>query len=273
MPRLRRVAAAVFAAVLCATVASAAQAQNAPAAQRVLDRARAASGGAGWNALRGWHETGRDGAVRYERWVDPIRYGVRTETRGPAGRLVRGYNGAGEWRILADGQATGSIERPVLAEIRAEAFFGAHAYFYPSRFDLRSVHLGVRQTGGRAFDVLRVQPAGGAPRELWFDRKTGLLGQMVEGAGAQRLTVEYSDYRQVGPVRVPFRAVAYGAALTRPRERQVESLDFAPADRSIFSLPRREAQARPAPGFDASARAAMAASDERLSQPERKLAY
>ncbi|HEY3696855.1 hypothetical protein [Phenylobacterium sp.] len=270
--RLRRVPAVLLAAALCAVAASTAQAQNAPAAQRVFDRARAASGGPGWNRVLGWHETGVDGDVRYERWVDPIRYGLRTETRGPAGRLVRGYNGAGEWRILANGQATGSIAQPVLAEVRAEAFFGAYAYFYPSRFDLRSVHLGVRQSGGRAFDVLRVQPAGGAPRELWFDRKTGLLSLMVEGAGVQRLTVELSDYRRAGPVLVPYRAVAYGTGLSRPKERRVESLDFLPADRSIFSLPRRDARARPAPAFDA-ARAAVPAADAPPSQPERKLAY
>jgi hypothetical protein len=204
----------------------------------VFDRARAASGGAGWNRLRGWHEVGQDGGVRYERWIDPIRYGLRTETLTPAGKHVQGYNGAGEWRILANGVATGSVERVVLAEVRAQAFFGVYAYFYPSRFDLRSVHLGVREAQGRAFEVVRVQPAGGAPRELWFDRRTGLLGMTVEAAGARPLTVELSDYRRVGPVLIPFRFDAHGGDLPTPRERRLERVDFIPADRSVFSLPR-----------------------------------
>jgi hypothetical protein len=271
MRPFRRVAVLLAAAAVC--LGPVAHAQNAPAAQRVLDRARAASGGGGWNSLRGWHETGLEGGVRYERWLDLIRYGVRTELHTAAGKRVQGYNGAGEWRILADGQETGSVERTVLAQIRADAFFAAYAYFYPSRFDLRSIHLGVRRSGGRDFEVLQVQPAGGAPRELWFDRATGLLGLMVQGAGPQRLTVEFSDYRRAGPVLVPFHALAYGAGLARPQERQVQSLDFQPVDRNLFSLPRPAAQARSGTGSDVADRAPASGADDLLSQPERKLTY
>jgi hypothetical protein len=225
------VAAAVFA------LAPAAGAQNAPAAQRVLDRARSASGGAGWNLLRGVHATGQEAGQRFEAWFDPLRYGARTETQTPAGKLVQGYNGQGEWRILADGRLTGSVDRAVLAQTRSDAFFGAFGFYYPSRFDVRSTHLGVRHSQGKPFEVLRIQPLGGQARELWFDRRTGLPARMVEAGGARPLTVELSDYRRVGPVLVPFRAVAYGADLARPRERQLDALDFRPADRSLFSLP------------------------------------
>ena len=233
---LRRVLTALAVAVVFA--GGVAHAQSSPAAQRVLDRARAASGGAGWNTLRGLHETGQDGGQRYERWSDPIRYGARTETYTPAGKQVQGYNGAGEWRILASGVATGSSDRGVLAEVRSDAFFGAYAYFYPSRFDVRGSLLGVRESQGRSFDVVRLEPVGGKARQLWFDRKTGLLGQMVEDGAVRPLTVEVSDYRRVGGVLVPFKYSAYGGALSKPRERVVESLDFRAADRDLFSLPR-----------------------------------
>jgi hypothetical protein len=271
--RFANLAACLMAAMTVAMTAigaTAAHAQSTPAAQQVFNRARAASGGAAWNRILGWHEVGRDDGAPFERWVDPVRYGLRTETHGPAGKLAQGYNGAGEWRILPDGRPTGSVAREVLADIRAEAFFGAHAYFYPSRFDLRASHLGVRQQGAERFDVVRVQPAGGEPRELWFDHKTGLLGLMVEGDGAKRRTVEYSDYRRVGGVLAPFRQVAYGAGLTRPRERVLERVDFTPADRAIFSLPRHQV-AETAPGRDAAARAQVY--DEWFLQPERRLAY
>lgn len=231
---VRSLLAALIAVVLLA--GGPAHAQNSPDAQRVLNRARAASGGAGWNMLRGLHEVGQDDGVRYERWLDPLRYGVRTETHTPDGKHVQGYNGAAEWRILTSGIATGSVEPKVLAQIRADAFFGAYAYFYPSRFDLRSVHLGVRTSQGRSFEVLRVQPASGKPWELWFDRGTGLLGLMVEVA-ARPMTVELSDYRRVGPVLIPFHSKTYGGDLVRPKERQLESIDFRPADRNLFSLP------------------------------------
>lgn len=237
IPSVRKVSAALAVAVF-GLDGGAAQAQNSPAAQQVLDRAREASGGArGWNTLRGLHETGQDGGVRYERWTDPLRYGDRTETHTPAGKHVQAYNGAAEWRILPSGTITGSVEPMVVAKVRSEAFFGAYAYYYPSRFDLRSSHIGSREARGRTYDVVRMQPAGGRPRELWFDRGTGLLGQVVEEVDGKTLTTEISDYRKVGPVTTPFRYVTYGGDLKAPRERKVEKIDFRPADRALFSLP------------------------------------
>src|SRR5690606_34516299 len=149
-----------------------AHAQVSPDAQQVLNRARAATGGAAaWNAARGFHETGQEGDARYERWLDPLRYGLRIETTSPAGKLVQGYNGAGEWRILPNGAPTGSIAPMVLAKIRSDAFFSVFGFYFPGRFDMRGSHLGVRQHDGRPYDVLRLHPAGGMPRELWFDRR------------------------------------------------------------------------------------------------------
>lgn len=217
-----------------------AQAQNAPGAQRVIDRAQAAMGGArAWNGLRGLHESGEAGGVKFERWLDPLRYGLRIETHTPAGKVIQGYNGAAEWRVLASGVATGSVERAVVGKVRSEAFFGAYGYFFPSRFDLRSVPVGERQSQGKTYDVLKVQPAGGQPRELWFERKTGLLGLMIEdGAPGERpLTTEVLDYRKVGQLTLPHRFVTHGGKLTAPLERKITAVDVQPADRMRFSLP------------------------------------
>lgn len=214
----------------------------------MFDRARAASGGAGaWNKLRGLHEKGEEAGIRFERWADPVRYGIRTETHTPAGKHVAAYNGAGEWRILANGVKTGSVDRAVMAEVRSDAFFAAYGYFYPSRFDLRSSHIGVRQAGGKSFDVLRVQAAGGEPRELWFDRKTGLLGQMVDVTGPRQGRTEFWDYRKVGGVQIPHRAMTYDGGRAKPEERKVESVAFPTADRDLFSLPPPPGSAPPAP--------------------------
>lgn len=225
-------------ALVLAPVLGAANAQNSPAAERVFERARAATGGRGWNALRGLHETGVEEGRRYQRWADPLRYGLRRETETPEGRLVQGYNGVAEWRILPNGAQTGSVERSVVARLRSDAFFGAWAFYFPSRFDLRSTHLGVRKDRGRDFDVVRVQPAGGQPRELWFDRKTGLLSLMVIEDAAGRTTVEASDYRKVGPVKLPFKWVTSAPGQARTIERRIEKADFIPLDRALFSLPR-----------------------------------
>lgn len=235
MSAARGLSAAALALVLC--LAGHAQAQNSPDAQRVINRARAATGGSGWNLLRGVHEVGEEAGVRFERWVDPIRYGIRTETHGPTGKLVAAYNGAGEWRILPGGVITGSVEKDVMAEVRSDAFFGAYGYHYPSRFDLRSSHIGTRTSQGREFDVLRVQPAGGEPRELWFDHRTGLLGLIVDETGPKQSRIELSDYRKVGPVQVPFKATISGGGRAKSEERVLKSVDFPIADRDLFSLP------------------------------------
>ena len=223
-----------------AGLAGAADAQVAPAAQRILDRARGASGGPGWNALRGLHEVGVESGVRYERWIDPLRYGLRVEMQDAAGKHVRAFNGAAEWEIRPDGVVTGADDGPTLRRVRSETFFGAHGYFYPGRFDARGSLVGVRPAQGRLFDVVRLQPYGADPWELWFDRTTGLLDRAINPAG---VTIEFSDYRTVAQVKVPYRTLIYGGGMPRLKTRVLETIDFPAADRDMFSLPPATAQA------------------------------
>ncbi|MDB5494800.1 MAG: hypothetical protein JWP86_2137 [Phenylobacterium sp.] len=239
-------------AVACLVVAAPAQAQGySRTAQRVLAQARAAAGGAGWNTLRGWHEVGVQGGVRYEAWLDPVRYGLRIETREPAGPAVRGFNGGGEWRISAAGAVTGVDVSKTINQARTEAFYRVHGYFYPGRFDARGDYVGVRKFQGQAFDVVTVKPWGAAPRELWFDRRTHLLGRMVDRSGDRPLAWDFSDYRHVGAIRVAFRISAEPGAGPTPDERVIETLEFAPVNRDLFSLPRPAAAATAAPHTDA----------------------
>jgi hypothetical protein len=229
---------ALLAALLIGFFAAPAYAQHSGPAQRVIDRARTAQGGAvAWNGIRGFHEVASGGETRVERWMDPVRYGYRAETKDAAGLLVQGYNGFGEWRILADGQKTGSVDPADMAEIRSDAYFAAYGYFYTGRFDVRSSLLGVRQAQGKSFDVVRIQPAGGEPRELWFDRRTGLLGLIVDETGPRQGRTELSDYRKVGRISAAHKVVHYGGARERPLELTVEVMEFPAADRVLFSLP------------------------------------
>jgi hypothetical protein len=226
-------------ALAAALSAGAAHAQYARPAQTVINRARAASGGNGWNYLRGWHETGTDGGVAYDRWLDPLRYGMRVEAHEASGGVsVHGFNGAGDWRITASGAVTGVADAKVVAAARTEAFYGVYGFFFPGRFDARGKLAGVRKAGGRSFDVVEVTPWGAASRELWFDRKTGLLGRMVDRSGGRATTTELSDYRKIGPLTVAFRAVTEDGTPGGMHVRQIQTLIFTPADRTMFSLPR-----------------------------------
>jgi hypothetical protein len=208
-------------------------------AEKVLADAREASGGAGWYVLRGWHETGHVAGVAYERWFDPLRFGMRIETHDPAGLRVEGFNGQGDWTIAAPGAAPATADEAATTRARGDAFVGVYGFFYAARFDAHGQVLGVRQAGGKSYDVVEVKPFGGDARELWFDHASHLLARIVDRAGGKPVTVELSDYRKVGPVRVAFRQTVIGAA-GPPQVRQIDSLVFAPADRAMFSLPRTE---------------------------------
>jgi hypothetical protein len=235
---MRKLTAVVAAVLACATLASPALAQGfSPAAQRVLAQARAASGGAGWNMLRGWRLSGRRDGVPYEAWFDPLRYGARIETHGPTGLHVHGFNGQADWQILPSGALTGADDHATLAQARTAAFLRVHGFFYPGRYMARGDYLGVRASQGRSFDVLDLRPAGGKPLELWFDRTTHLLGRVIDRSGARPVTTELSDYRKVGPVKVAFHATVDAGDGTHPVEDQAESVVFTPADRNLFSLP------------------------------------
>jgi hypothetical protein len=203
-------------------------------AQEALNRARTAAGGKGWEYLRGWHETGKAGGVAYEAWYDPVRYGMRVERQEGPAKDVRGFNGLGAWRITAAGQVSGTDAPAAVAAARTEAFYGVSGFYFSGRFDAAGRYLGARRLGGRTFEVVEVKPYGGEARELWFDRKTGLLAR----ESAHGVTTEFSDYRKVGPVKVAFRAVTDDGAPGGHRERVIEAVDFRPADRALFSLPR-----------------------------------
>lgn len=236
--RIRTILFAVAAALAAMAVAGAAQAQYAPDAVRVMERAKAASGGKAWARVAGLHEVGVEGGFRYERWADPLRFGIRTDVGTPAGRVVRGYNGAGAWSLHPTDALAAAEPAPNMAAARAEAYVAGYGYFSRSRFDARASYVGVRQADGRSFEVVRAHPNGGEPRELWFDRKTGLLGRIVDPVGKAPRTVEVSDYRRVGGVMVPFRFVTFGGGLAKPVERVLEAVDLKPVPREVFSLPR-----------------------------------
>lgn len=223
---------------------TAAQAQYSRPAERVLARAFAATGGSGWYVLRGWHETGRKGAVAYETWIDPLRYGLRTETREAQGLRIHGFNGQAEWEVAPDGAITAVNDHATLTKARTEAFFAASCFLFRGRFDARGDYVGTRVLGGRSFEVVRVQPWGGERRELWFDQKSGLLTRIVDRTGPRTTAVRVSDYRKVGPVLIPFSLAPDGKGASDPLTRQRQAVVFAPANRDRFSLNRPEELAR-----------------------------
>lgn len=217
-----------------------AAAQHGPGVQQVLQRARAATGGAAWNTLRGYHEVGTENGRAYERWIDAVRWGERIETGASAGKLVQGYNGFGLWWLPLSTPRPPGTETELMRRARSDAYFAAYGYYFPGRFDVRSSRLGTRVSGGKPYDVVRIQPAGGDARELWFERATGRLGRIVESGANQPKTIEFADYRKVGRLTLPFHVTTYGQGRAKPDERRLDRIEFLSPDRAMFSLPRAE---------------------------------
>lgn len=237
MSFLRRALAALIV-LLALALALPASAQHGAGVQQVLQRAKAATGGAAWNTVRGYHEVGTENGRPYERWVDLVRWGERIENGSATAEVVQGYNGFGLWWLPLSTPRPPGTETELMRQARSDAYFAAYGYYFPGRFDVRSSRLGVRPSGGRDYDVVRIQPAGGEPRELWFDRATGRLGRIVESGASRPKTTELADYRKVGRLMLPFQATTYGQGRARPDERRLERIEFLSPDRAMFSLPR-----------------------------------
>ena len=229
-------------------VAAPAAAQGySPEAERVLGQAFSATGGKGWYQLRGWRETGKRGGLAYETWIDPLRYGLRTELREPRGLSLQGFNGQAEWQISPAGEILAANDRATLARVRTEAFFGACLYHFPGRFDARAVYLGARNFAGQAHDVIRIHPIGGEPRELWFAQQSHRLARIVDRDGRRAEAVRGSDYRKVGPILAPFRFTPEaGSSPSLAREREAVTLAALPRERFSLDRPKELARVRAA---------------------------
>lgn len=206
----------------------------APTATEIFAAAKAASGGKAWDALTGSYEKGSHGPVTYETWLDFRAYGTRMISVTPNGSQEQGFDGAVAWRRAGSNPTQSSRDPAALREAVITAYVSNNGFFFPERFPARTDYL--RHEVG--FDVVRVEPTGGRPIELWFDSRTHLLARIVDNAGPQPVTVSLSDYRKVGEVLIAFRAVVTGPGGVLLDEGKVDIVDHRPVDRSVFAPPQ-----------------------------------
>jgi hypothetical protein len=178
------------------------------AAAEVLARAKAASGGAAWDAIFSRHTRGKlhagglDGTGEAIEDVRTGRY-VERYTLGPASG-AEGFDGKMAWSQDASGQPRPEESDDARLGAVDEAYRRALAFWYPARWPATIHSLGRRQDGGRSFDVLGITPRGGRPFELWVDAATGLFDRTVEAGGRETRTTFFSEYRLADGVRLPF---------------------------------------------------------------------
>jgi hypothetical protein len=192
------------------------QAPGQPPAEQVLDRYIAAIGGAGRVAAL----TSFVGKGTYIGFDDPDKSPLEIYARAPGRRTTVVHGLSGDTTNVVDGRnawiAGPPAERPVplltltgheLEGVRLEA-----ELLFPARIrdSLTKWRAGVPALlGDREVRVVQGTTAGGAVATLCFDAETGLLVRLVRYAASPvgRLVtrIDYSDYRDVAGVRMPFR--------------------------------------------------------------------
>jgi PDZ domain-containing protein len=172
-------------------------------AAHLLAAAKEASGGAHWETVVTWHESGRiskEGIEgTFDRWLNFV--GLRYAATFEFDRSCRceGWNGNLFWSIGPSG-VTGSANS---REAITDAYWMAFAYWKPDRFPARRVYVGTRKLESKICEVVKITPKGGEPFELWIDRDTHLILREIDIAGSQSRTRDFSDFREIFGIKVP----------------------------------------------------------------------
>jgi hypothetical protein len=195
----------------------------------VLAQAKAASGGAAWDALRTQHSkvhilTG--GIVgEAERWSEyATGRSLLNFTIGPVTGSA-GFDGKVAWSQDAAGEAHAEID--VARELAVNAAYRDQlAFWYPERAPARIAYKERTEADGAFFDVIRITPEGGRPFELWINTETKLIERLVEREAQATRTEIYMDLRTVDGVQIPFRVRASRGAGRHDEVVTVDLMEF-----------------------------------------------
>jgi photosynthetic reaction center cytochrome c subunit len=193
-----------------------AQAPKAPAAAQVLDRYLQALGGEQrLSTLTSFVATGT-----YEGYADTDKRTVEVFARAPAQRTTIVHVPAGERTTTYDGRSAWVAAPPADTPVPVVALAGGD--LDSARLDAElSFPQGIKQAFGewrvglpatiddREVQVVQGTAAGGSLVTLYFDPPSGLLVRSMHYAdspvGRLPTQTDYSDYREVAGVKMPFR--------------------------------------------------------------------
>jgi len=194
--------------VAVALLAAGAAWSRAETPAEILARAKAATGGAAWDAVAALrvHATltmgGMTGTVDTLEDTRAGRYVSRVEL-GPA-HEAEGFDGSQPWLQDDSGQVRADEGGDAREGAADEAYRTAMAYWYPERWPAAIEAVDDRREGDRRFHVVRITPKGGRPFEIWVDAATSLVDRTVERTAIETRTTLFSDYREVRGLKLPF---------------------------------------------------------------------
>ena len=236
---MKRVSVFLTVPILLAALTLPAHAQD-PA--EILARAKEATGGPAWDAVRTLHTRihvstgGLSGTA--DSWED-VRTGRyrATFTLGPV-KGAEGFDGKVKWEQDPSGQTLADDSGDAREDAANDAYRRSLSYWYPERRKAEVSYAGRKEDGGRAFHALRIHPQGGRPFEMWFDAATFLIDREVETTGNETRTTFFSDYRQVQGLKLPFAARSTNGEAKYDQIATVESVELNPSlDEASFRMP------------------------------------
>ncbi|HLX23933.1 MAG TPA: aspartyl protease family protein [Usitatibacter sp.] len=195
------------AATILLAIASAAHAANV----RVFEQARGAAGGAAWEHVRSLVAEGpQESPGMKGTWREVVDFAEpRMMHRDDFGivRYDSVWSGSTHWR-QANGGGVHALDSEFGKQAaRTELWLAQRRYLQADGAGAAVSAEESRKSGDAAFVAVTATPVDGQPVELWFDPATHLLARTVRRMNVDTETKQYSDYREVEGVKLPFRIV------------------------------------------------------------------
>jgi hypothetical protein len=178
--------------------------------QQIIAASKAATGGAGWDQVKSWHETGTltTGGLSgdYESWSDfPNLRSAETYKLGPT-KGSDGWNGKESWSTDSNDQLRIESSEAAIADAVKSAYQEVRAFYFPDRYPAELKYAGVKVDDGKPCDVIVCKPNNSDPFEVWFDQSTHYPVRTVDLTGQQPQTTDFSDFRPIAGLTVAFHA-------------------------------------------------------------------
>jgi hypothetical protein len=193
------------------TIAAGAAAQAPGKADALIDAAKAASGGAAWDKVITWHETGTVAAGglsgRYETWLDLTSLHNSSEfSLGPS-TGSNGWDGQRAWTTDSSKEVRVETSKETLAQAIQDAYRTGYGFYFPQRFPAKREYAGTRTADGKSYEAVKLTPQGAEPFEVWFDPTTHRIAREVQLTGAMPHTFIVSDFAPFGALQVPKKTI------------------------------------------------------------------
>ncbi|HWG29235.1 MAG TPA: aspartyl protease family protein [Steroidobacteraceae bacterium] len=191
--------------------AAGALAQAPGKADELLDAAKSATGGAAWDQVVTWHESGTVAAGglsgRYQSWTDLTSlHDASQYSLGPSSGSA-GWDGKRAWTTDSSGEVRVETSRETVAQAIQDAYRSGYAFYFPNRFPARREYAGTRTAEGKRYEAVKITPAGAEPFEVWLDPATHRVAREVQLTGGMPHTFIVSEFASFGDLQVPKKTV------------------------------------------------------------------